>query len=42
MKTDFPLSDQEADTMRAGLANKILALHDVEATAVQSLTVGMG
>ncbi len=42
MKTDFPLTEQEADAMRAGLADIILALHDVEAEAVQSLTEAMG
>ena len=42
METDFPLTEPEVETLRAGLAEKILALHDVEEEAVRVLIEAMG
>jgi hypothetical protein len=37
MDTDFPLTAAESETMRQGLADLVLALHDLEKTAVETL-----
>ena len=42
METDFPLTEAEAVSMCAGLAEQVLVLHDVEREAVQALTGAMG
>ncbi len=42
METGFPLSDQQAAALRAELKAKVLALHDAEKVAVESLAGVMG
>ena len=42
METDFPLSGSEAEQMCAGIAEKVLAVHDVEEDAVRTLKGAMG
>lgn len=42
MEKDFPLSESEVEAMRSGIAEKVLALHDVEQEAVETLLEAMG
>jgi hypothetical protein len=37
MESDFPLTQGDVETLRERLAEQILAIHDAEATAVQTL-----
>jgi hypothetical protein len=42
MEGDFPLSEAEAVEMRERIAEQVLAVHDVEQNAVQTLITAMG